>query len=722
MTETTLDFRAIFDALPASSAVLNASLTFQACNAAYEVISGRERAALIGRNIFDVFPAFSNKQARQLRASFKRVLRTKRPHHIAELRYDIRASEHSRYEERVWSISNVPVISPAGDVTTILHYILDITHLSITSSSVGVSKTAPTSIGDEVQIVRGAQTILAIERARLHNLFRQAPGFICVLDGPEYIFDMANDAYYQLVNHREIIGRKLAEVLPEVVSQGYLERLNSVYQSGQPYIGRALSLEIHPVAGGPPQQKYIDLVYQPIFDDDQNIIAIFVQGNDVTDAHNLSREVAFQADHDPLTGLLNRRGFSNAMEKIGDAELNALLYMDIDHFKIVNDRCGHMAGDLLLKAVAATIESIAGDDALLGRLGGDEFGLIIPQCSAETAIETANRIRRAVKSLRFTWKEKIHSVSMSFGVATFSDFTNTSLDSAMELADAACFLAKEDGRNRVKFAHTADDDVNAQLRDMDNVARLKDAIRNDQIVLFGQEIISLEGIEDSRTRFFEVLARLCTDDGTLIPPTGFIPAAERFGTIEELDRHIVVKVFAHLNELEENIRASVCYFTNLSAITLANRSFPKFISALKSKYTNVAPSRICFEVTETAAISDVKRTAESMATLQEEGFSFALDDFGSGMATFAYLRHLPVRFVKIDGEFIKGMADDQASRIIVESVAKLASSLGMQTIAESVESSDLLADLRSVGVHFGQGFGLHKPELLAAAVLRGSRQ
>jgi len=555
-----------------------------------------------------------------------------------------------------------------------------------------------------------------VERKRLQQLFQQAPGFICVLQGPQHVFELANDAYYQLVGHRHIIGRPVAEVLPEVVKQGYIEKLDRVYQTGEVFIGRAMPLQVRREAGALPEQKYIDLIYQPIFDVGRNVTGIFVQGSDVTEAYTLAREIAFQAAHDSLTGLLNRREFARLTERIDGPGPHALLYMDLDHFKIVNDRCGHAAGDSLLQHVATTLKTVAGENEVLARLGGDEFALLLRNCTSDKAVALAHELRSAVRAIDFIWRGRRYCVTLSVGVATFSGSDGTSFEAALGLADAACFLAKERGRDRVKVAFPSDEDMWTQLSDMDNVTRLKEAIREDRIVLFGQRIYPLQGGDNHGARFFEILSRIRDVDGGLILPAGFIPAAERFGLIEELDRHIIAKAFAHLAGLDPKCRKSICYFVNLSGVTLSSATFPTFIESLVSAYPKVDASHICFEVTETAALSDTRRSADAMRKLASYGFRFALDDFGSGMASFSYLQLLPVQYVKIDGEFIKSVDTNPASAIIVEAVAKLAECMKIHTIAESIESEGALPVLRSLGVQYGQGYALHEPVALDLAI------
>lgn len=421
-----------------------------------------------------------------------------------------------------------------------------------------------------------------------------------------------------------------------------------------------------------------------------------------------------------MTGLLNRREFSKLTEHIEGPGPHALLYMDLDHFKIVNDRCGHAAGDSLLREVAVVLRALSGEDAILARLGGDEFALLRPNCNADMAVALAQELRAAVRSIDFVWRGRRYGVTLSVGVASFQQPDGISFETALGLADAACFLAKEHGRDRVKLALPSDEDVWTQLSDMDNVTRLKEAIRDDRIVLYGQRIYPLNDGDKEATRSFEVLSRLRDLDGTLIPPAGFIPAAERFGLIEELDRHIIATAFAHLAGLDSKTRKSVCYFLNLSGVTLSSASFPGFIEKLLVAHPDVLASQICFEVTETAALSDTRRSADAMRRLSDFGFRFALDDFGSGMASFSYLQQLPVKYVKIDGEFIKDVQTNPANAIIVEAVAKLAKCMNIQAVAECIESCELLPVLRSLGIQYGQGFALRAPEDLDAAVMRES--
>lgn len=582
------------------------------------------------------------------------------------------------------------------------------------------------------------QALLRAERERMYALFQQAPGFICLLCGPRHVYEMANDAYYQLIGHRQILGQPLAEVLPEVVAQGFLEKLDRVYATGEPFIGRAVPIQLQRVAGGPLSQCYIDLFYQPIRDPDGTISGIFVQGHDVTEAYELAQEVSFQAAHDPLTGLYNRRAFADRTRDL-DTEpgTHALLYMDLDHFKIVNDRCGHAAGDALLVQVARVLQQNVRQSDILARMGGDEFALVLCGCPEEAAEERAHVLRRAVRDMPFVWESRRYSVSLSVGVAAFGGTAlggaasggaapgvatlvhadsggvpALSFNEALSLADAACFLAKEKGRNRVQVSRPSDEEIARQQSDMDWVDRLKECMRQDRIVLYGQRIAAVQPGQDGDMECWEVLSRLLDNDGVLVSPGNFVPAAERFGIIDELDRHIIRKAFSRLQKMGAFQRTRTRYFINISGITLGSPGLMAYLSQMLDQYCDVRPANVCFEVTETAAISSLASTAATMRELTRRGFSFALDDFGSGMSSFSYLEKLPVQYLKIDGEFVKGILTRPTGAVIVEAVAKVAHAMDILTVAESVEFEELLPRLRELGVDYGQGYALHRPEPL----------
>lgn len=709
MSEQTfhLDWLTLFRVSPIPSAILDRSLTIVACNDAYEKVCGKRRDEIVGRPFFVIFSAQGADQRAIVKASCDYVWEHRRPHHIPLLDY------HIDNDRRFWSVINTPISSADGRDHYLLIQPTNITELTRYRDSLNPLAPAALLESDKIAAEQAShrsevQQILSAEGGRLEQLFQSAPGFICILRGPRHVYEMANDAHRQLVGDREVIGQEIAVALPEIIPQGFLEKLDKVYRTGIPFIGRAVPIDLQRTADAELEQVYVDLMYQPIHDATGRIAGIFVQGHDVTDAYRLSRKVAYQTVHDPLTGLANRRLLDDVSRQVEDDQgYHVLLYLDIDHFKIVNDRCGHSAGDELLIQIAEILTRAVRSEDLLARVGGDEFALLLNNCSELVALEVAKHLRNDVQELIFMWNSRRYGVSISIGLVVFGTHTNLSFSDALSLADSACFLAKEKGRNRIQVGKLDDEEIRRQQNDMDWASRIKEAIAEDHIVLWGQKIVPIAKSDDAL--YLEVLARLLDADADPIPPGAFIPAAERFGMVEQLDYHIVNKIFAVLASLPVTHR-DVLLFVNLSGATLSSPEFAETITGLAKQYPMVSPHQICFEVTETSAITDLGRTSAAMTSLVSKGFTFALDDFGSGMSSFSYLEQLPVTYVKIDGEFIRTMESHIAGSAIVEAVTKVAGAMNIVTIAEYVERVEQIPLLRSLGVEWGQGFGLHKPQ------------
>lgn len=545
------------------------------------------------------------------------------------------------------------------------------------------------------------------ERLRLSQLFQQAPGFNCVLQGNQHVFELANQAYLTLIGRSNIIGKPIAEAIPEIVSQGFVEMLDQVFLSGEAFVGKAIPVQLQRNSDQEVEFIYVDFVCQPMFDDHHEVVGIFMQGYDVTEAHLLTQQIHYQALHDPLTGLFNRREMSNFSEILERTEgTHAVLYLDLDHFKIINDRCGHNAGDELLIELAQVMAEIE-HNGRLARVGGDEFVILVQQCTPVIAVKIAEDFLHTINDYTFVWEGQKYSVGASVGIAFFSGDTGYDYARALAAADSACFLAKDKGRGRILIADPSDSDVKQQSRDMDWVNRLKNAMRDDRIILFGQRIVALG--DPDKLLYQEVLSRLLDESGDLVAPGAFIIAAERYGLIETLDRHILNKVFARLHEDNQcNLRL----FVNVSGITLSNPSFADYLDELLLRYPNVNSASVCIEITETAALTNIKRTAEMMTKIRERGFEFALDDFGSGVATFSYLDKLPISFVKIDGDFIQNVQQNPVSQAIVSSIQHIAQVMSLVTIAERIEEPEMLEHLHSLGINLGQGYAIHRPEPL----------
>lgn len=546
------------------------------------------------------------------------------------------------------------------------------------------------------------------ERNRMANLFQHAPGFVCVLRGENHIFEIANHAYLELVGKQEIIGKSVAEALPEVIEQGFLKILDDVYCTGKPFVGRAVPIVLELTKEKTTETRYIDFVYQPILDDENVCTGIFVQGYDVTENNLLALKVAYQANHDPLTGLGNRRMLAEQVSLLCHTNTNSILYIDLDHFKIINDSCGHTAGDTVLVDIAQKINGLVDDSYSLIRIGGDELVLLMPNTSESQACQQAERIRNTIEQSTFVWLGQQYRITTSIGLAEFSGATHLSFEDALRRADAACFLAKDKGRNRVQVSRVDDQEVRQQLSDMAWTTRLNDAIRDDRIVLYGQKIFEVSHPNSSER--IEILARLMNDQGEIVSPGLFIPAAERFGLIEQLDRHILSKVFEMMARRQEENKTHPKMFVNVSGITLSNSGFVEFLENLSASYPSISPSTICIEITERAAVTNLELTTAMMMQIKNLGFSFALDDFGSGVATFNYLEQLPVSYVKIAGEFVSTLKERLVSYAIVKSIQHIADVMNVETIAESIEDDSLLVTLQDLGIKYGQGYGLHRPE------------
>ncbi|MDN3519701.1 EAL domain-containing protein [Aquisalimonas lutea] len=553
---------------------------------------------------------------------------------------------------------------------------------------------------------------LQVDGQRMREMFEQAPGFMTVLRGPDHVFDLANNAYYQLVGHREIIGKPVREALPELAGQGFYELLDQVYATGEPFIGRAMPIQFQSRPGAALETKHIDFVYQAMVDDDGAVTGLFVQGHDVSEAHALAQQVSYQATHDTLTGLGNRRKFEQELEvavhhSSEEPTGYALLYLDLDQFKVVNDTCGHAAGDELLRRVAKAMREELGNHGTLARLGGDEFALLLEGCSLECGRQWAEALRQCVADIDFVWGSRRFGGSISVGVVAFGG-ERISTEEILGTADSACFLAKEKGRNRVHVHSADDDELTSRLREMDWVSRLRQAMDEQRLVLYAQEIAPLQDDAQPLARQ-EILVRLLDTDGAMVPPMAFIPAAERYSVMPTIDRYVVRAAFRHYMALDADQRKSRYYSINLSGTTLNDDTFVSFIEQEVADQ-GIPARRFCFEITETAAIANLTRTASVVHALREIGFRFALDDFGSGMSSFSYLKHLPVDFIKIDGEFIRNILNDEVDRAVVRSITDVAHTMGIRTVAEFVDNDTVAALLRDLGVDFAQGFGIHKPE------------
>lgn len=443
--------------------------------------------------------------------------------------------------------------------------------------------------------------------------------------------------------------------------------------------------------------------------DDQLLGAIIVF-RDVSDTREMARQMSWQATHDSLTGLVNRREFELQLKQLIDSarqesKNNALLYIDLDQFKVVNDTCGHTAGDELLRQVTHIIGDNTRQADTLARLGGDEFGVLLRGCDTTIAQNTARKIIQAVQDFRFAWEGKFFHVGASVGVVEITPQTEN-MNTVMKEADIACYAAKDHGRNRI-HVYTKDDAFLEQRQvEMQWATRVKHAIEKKDIVLFAQEIKSLKNGFGSH---YEILSRMRQDDGSYIMPGSFIPAAERYDVIVDIDKYVVENVFkqVHENKIPEDVMFSI----NISGNSICDNSFLKFILDYADEL-ELNTANFCFEITETAAIANFTKALDFIEALHEAGFVFSLDDFGSGVSSFGYLKQLPIDYLKIDGFFVKDIVTDPIDAAMVSAINEIGHRMGIKTIAEFVENEDILQQVRSLGVDYAQGYHINKPELL----------
>jgi diguanylate cyclase (GGDEF)-like protein/PAS domain S-box-containing protein len=435
--------------------------------------------------------------------------------------------------------------------------------------------------------------------------------------------------------------------------------------------------------------------------------------NDITELRVLSEELSYQAAHDSLTGLYNRREFERRLDAAISAldaggPPGALLYMDLDQFKLINDTSGHYAGDQLLAQLATLFAGILPAEAVVARLGGDEFAILLERTDEARAMALAEHVRLEIDGYVFGWEDRNYTVSTSMGVVTLQG-PGLSQRTLLAHADTACYMAKERGRNRVHL-FSEDDSVTAQRRsEMEWAGRIREAISEGRFILHFQELAPLWYGEQAEGVHMEMLIRLRDEHGGMVPPGAFIPAAERFGLMPQLDRWVVDTTLANFTRLHPSGKPVKLCAINLSGPTFEDDSFAEFVLQRLEDY-GVSPQRICFEITETAAVSNMARAVEFMQRLRSAGCKFSLDDFGSGMASFGYLKNLPVDFIKIDGSFIRNIETDPVSYSIVRAVTDIGHQLGLQVVAEWVADDRARDLLRGLSVDYAQGFAIHKPE------------
>ena len=641
-------------------------------------------------------------------------------------------SEHRRALQAAATELNEPVSPVAQRVNlqarsktgSLVHLITRVTHVQWGASRatllsfVDVAVTDPAVVGTVQQPVLIPQKQLAqirqirVNEIRYRHYASAAADFFWELDA-QLTFQVVSDGLSDVLGipRERIVGRGLVQLLEHPANinndehwADHLQQLSDY----QPF----RDFEFRWSTDG--DTRVIRYSGIPVFNKAREFVGYRGVGCDVTTSVRNAETTAYHANHDALTGLVNRRSFENTVRDALDAsrenrKAHALCFMDLDSFKIVNDTCGHQAGDELLKQLTQLFNSLVRKSDVLARLGGDEFGALLYKCCVPEALKLANQIRHEVENFQFLWEENRFTIGVSVGLVVVDDRWE-SIESLFRAADSACYIAKNEGRNRVVVYREGEGNSSNRKVGTHWVEEIKSALATDRLRLACQKILPLHNQPEGLR--FEMLLRLEMPDGELISPKAFLPTAERYGLISALDER-AIKLTLDWLVANPAIQRSIRHVTlNLSAGSVNDDEFTaRLIQTINA--SEVEAAKICFEISETAAIANLSKVSEFMNELSAIGCRFGIDDFGSGLSSFAYLRKLPVDFLKIDGLLVKDILDDETDYTLVKAISDISKSMSMRTIAEFIESPLVLNAVRDLGIDFGQGFHLGEPELIS---------
>lgn len=455
----------------------------------------------------------------------------------------------------------------------------------------------------------------------------------------------------------------------------------------------------------------------PIQDNNRQLLGGIMVFHDVSEARSLQQELSYQASHDHLTGLYNRREFDQELKLAllhakRDNHEHALCYLDLDQFKVVNDTCGHAAGDMLLQKLSEQLKSGLRKSDVLARLGGDEFALLLLHCDIQKAEKIAENIHKQINEFVFEWEGKICQIGVSIGLTSLSsEFQDA--NEILAATDIACYTAKEEGRNRIHVYQANDMKLKKRREEMNMVTQVRESLSKNSFELFAQPIVSSQDVRDCK--HYEILIRLKGEGGEYISPIKFIPAAEKYQLMADIDRWVIHNSFQLIIDLSKHKKTDFSLAINLSGQSINDTKSLQFIVDKIAEF-QVDASRICFEITETAAINNLDQAIHFIETLKKHNCKFALDDFGTGVSSFEYLKRLPVDFLKIDGAFIKQMDGNKIDRAMVKAINEVAVVMGMKTIAEFVENEAIYKILNDIGINYAQGYWVSKPELASKII------
>ncbi|MBT8080007.1 MAG: EAL domain-containing protein [Gammaproteobacteria bacterium] len=478
--------------------------------------------------------------------------------------------------------------------------------------------------------------------------------------------------------------------------------------------GRAMQLADHTVLVSRNGREYsIHDSAGPVRAENGRLLGVVVVFSDVTQKRKTAQKAARQATHDSLTGLVNRREFERRLQRtLETARLenveHALCYVDLDQFKVINNSCGHAAGDELLRQIAAMLRGQVRKRDTLARLGGDKFAILMERCPLAPAERVANALLEAISDFRFAWEHHNFNIGVSIGLVPITEIS-PNITGILAAADSACYAARDEGCNRVHTFRPDDVELARRHGEMQWVSRIQRALDEDRFQLTYQPIVPVDGLNHGNPHY-ELLLRMKDEAGNIVRPSSFMPAAERYNLATKIDRWVIRSAFKWLSRHREHLERLYLCQINLSGLSLGNGDYLEFVIDQLHE-ANITPQNICFEITETAAIADLSSATHFIKVLKERGCRFALDDFGCGLSSFAYLKHLPVDIVKIDGVFVKDIVDDSLDLAMVKSINDIAQAMGKKTIAEWVESEAILQKLKlpEIGVNFAQGYHIGRP-------------
>ncbi|MDJ0730939.1 MAG: EAL domain-containing protein [Crocosphaera sp.] len=659
---------------------------FLGCNRLWAKASGMvDPEEVTGKTDRDIYNDPNNKHLdpptknlNYYRAQDLRVIKTGEP----ELNF-VEQKRNPEGEEVWYNTNKIPIKDNDGNIVGILGTIENITERKLIERELfeekELAKVTLNSIGEAV-ITTNSQGIIQ----DFNPIAQQLTGWT--------FQEAINQPIYNIFNLMDKAGNTLENPIYTLLQshQNQRERMSGILQAKN-------------------EEEYeIDLVITPIRGNNYQIFGAVLIFRDITQASQLAHQLSWEASHDALTGLVNRRELEKqlnlALESFKTENIEYILcYLDLDQFKIINDTCGHIAGDELLKQVTYLLRTRVRSSDILARLGGDEFALLLRGCSLEKAETIADSLRQLIKDFRFTWDQQVLSIGVSIGIVAINQETQT-ITSILNAADAACYAAKERGRNYVYVYQSSDSEVTKQIGQSQWIVRLNNALTDNLFRLYSQKIISIQSPEKIH---YEVLLRLLDESGNLISPLVFIPAAERYNLMTEIDQWVISNFLKSYSESEQT-QFNNLYTINLSAISLKNDQLCDFIEEQLSYY-NINPQHLCFEITETTAITNLTQAVQLIEAIKQLGCYFALDDFGSGMSSLSYLKNLPVDYLKIDGSFVKNLAKSTVNYGLVDCFHRIGHVMNMETIAECVEDQAILEILGEIGVDYAQGYGIERP-------------